>query len=87
MEQDNTFEYWLGAIKQWHQRHRSTSPGTTAAISKRFEKYHYEYEKHMAEYRKTGKPSVLAKANAILEKAATEFKILKKLELIGTLSK
>ena len=86
MEQQS-FEYWLQTINEWHKRHKSTSPGTTVKIRKRFEKYHYEYEKHMAEYRKTGKPGVLAKANAILEKAATEFKTLNKLDLIGTLSK
>lgn len=81
------FEYFLKTITQWHSRHRETSPGTTVKIRKRFEKYAFDYEKHMAEYRKTNKSSVLQKANELLETAENEFAKLKKLELLGTLSK
>jgi len=41
----------------------------------------------MSEYRKTGKPSLLSKADAIYESAEKEIKTFKRYELMGTLSK
>lgn len=89
MEEDGyqRFEYFLKTIAEWHRRHRSTSPGTTTQIRKRFEKYAFDYAKYSAEHRKTKKPSCLDKANQILQTAEAEFNTLKKLELLGTLSK
>ena len=81
------FEYFLKTIAEWHRRHRSTSPGTTTKIRKRFEKYAFDYAKHLTEHRKTKKPSCLTNANKILQTAEAEFTTLKKLELLGTLSK
>lgn len=81
------FEYFLGLIDQWHKRHRDIAPGTTTKIRKRFEKYAFDYAKLFAEYRNTGKKSLLDKANDVLETAEKDFKLLKKLELLGTLSK
>lgn len=87
MEKTDAFEKYLKTINEWHKRHRDTSPGTTTRIRKKFEKYSFEYSKLMAEYRKTKKPSILSDANKILENAEQEFKLLKKLELLGTLCK
>lgn len=87
MKNSNIFDHYHTTINQWHKRHRKTSPSTTLRIRKRFDKFSFEYAKTMAEYRKTRSPSVLATANNILQDAEKEFKILKKLELLGTLYK
>jgi len=81
------FEEWHKLIAEWHKYHKLTSPGTTTMIKKRFEKYSFDYFKLISEYRKTGKTSLLRKADAIYESAEKEIKTFKRYELMGTLSK
>jgi len=86
-QQVQQFEEWHTLIAEWHKYHKSTSPGTTTRLKKRFAQYSFDYFKLMSEYRKTGKPSLLSKADAIYESAEKEIKTFKRYELIGTLSK
>lgn len=81
------FDHFRQTIEQWHQAHRSTSPGTTARLRKRFEHYEYEYHKHIAEYRKTNRKKSLDTALKTVDTAEKEFKLYARLELLGTLSK
>lgn len=81
------FDYFRKTIAEWHQQHRSTSPGTTTRLKKRFEQYEYDYHKAIAEYRQTKRKSSLDRALAVVEKAEEEFKIYKRLEFLGTLAK
>ena len=86
-QQAQQFEEWRKMIAAWHKYHKDTSPGTTAQLRKRFEKYEFDYYKLITEYRKTKKPSLLRKADAIYEQAVNEIKTFKRLELLGTLAK
>ena len=81
------FDYFRKTIEEWHQQHRSTSPGTTSLLKKRFEQYEYDYHKHIAEYRKTGRRKALDTALKTVDAAEKEFEIYKKLEFLGTLAK
>ena len=81
------FDYFRSTIADWHNFHKATSPGTTARLKKRFEQYEYDYHKLIAEYRQTKRQSSLRKALAIVEQAEQEFKVYKRFELLGTLSK
>lgn len=81
------FDHMRQTIAEWHEFHKATSPGTTARLKKRFEQYEYDYHKTIAEYRQTRKPSALTRAMKTVEAAEAEFKIYKRLELLGTLSK
>lgn len=81
------FDYFRKTIEEWHQYHKATVPGTTTKLKKRFEQYEYEYHKHIAEYRKTKRQKALDTALKTVDKAEEEFKIYKRLELLGTLAK
>lgn len=81
------FEYFLTTIAEWHKAHRDVSPGTTVRLRKKFEQYQYDYHKAIAEHRQTKRPGPLQKALNIVEQAENEFKVYKRLELLGTLSK
>lgn len=81
------FEHFLATIAEWHKAHRDVSPGTTVKLRKKFEKYQYDYYKAIADYRQTKRPGSLQKALDIVEQAEKEFKIYKRLELLGALSK
>lgn len=86
-QQIQQFDQWRSMIDEWHKYHKRTSPGTTAQLKKRFEKYSFDYFKLLSEYRKTKKPSLLRKADAIYKSAEQEIKTFKRLEILGTLSK
>lgn len=81
------FDYFRKTVSEWHEYHKATAPGTTARLKKRFEQYEYEYHKHIAEYRKTGRRKALDTALKTVDKAEKEFKIYKRLEFLGTLAK
>jgi len=81
------FDYFRKTIAEWHEFHKSTSPGTTSQLKKRFEQYEYAYHKLIAEYRQTKRQSSLKRALEIVERAEDEFKVYKRLEFLGTLSK
>ena len=81
------FDYFRKTTAEWHEFHKATSPGTTARLKKRFEQYEYDYHKLIAEYRQTKRQSSLRKALTVVEQAEQEFKVYKRLELLGTLSK
>lgn len=81
------FDHFRKTIEEWHRFHRDTSPGTTAKLKKRFEQYEYEYHKNIAEYRKTKRQKALDTALKTVDKAEKEFKVYKRLEFLGTLSK
>jgi len=88
MEQHiNQFNEWRKLINEWHKYHKTTSPGTTRRLQKRFEQYEFNYFKLITEYRKTKQPSLLSKANNIHLTASAEIKSFKRLELLGTLAK
>ena len=86
-QQAQQFEEWRKMIDAWHKYHKDTSPGTTARLKKRFEKYEFDYFKLISEFRKTKKPSLLRKADAIVAEATDEIKTFKRLEFLGTLAK
>ena len=81
------FEEWEVLIEKWHKYHKSTSPGTTFLIRKRFKQYKLDYFKLTTEYRKTNRLSVLTAAEKIFSTAEAEFKRFKRLEFLGTLGK
>ena len=81
------FDYFRKTIAEWHEFHRATTPGTTARLKKRFEQYEYDYHKHIAEYRKTGRQKALDTALKTVDNAEKEFTIYKRLEFLGTLAK
>lgn len=81
------FDLFRETISQWHQAHRTTSPGTTFRLKKRFENYEYLYHKYMAEYKKNKQKKKLDTALKIVDTAEKEFKLYSRLELLSTLSK
>lgn len=81
------FDHFRSTIADWHKFHKSTSPGTTARLKKRFEQYEYEYHKHIAEYRKTKRQKALDTALKIVDTAEKEFKLYSRHEFLGTLAK
>lgn len=81
------FDYFRKTVAEWHQNHRATSPGTTAKLKKKFADYEYEYHKHIAEYRKSGRQKSLDSALKTVDKAEKQFKVYKRLEFLGTLAK
>ena len=84
---EKAFDKYHREINKWHNYHKSTSPGTTTLLKKRFHEYEFEYQKLLAEYRQTKKQSFLKKAEDLLKKADNEFEKFKRLEVIGALSK
>lgn len=82
-EQWNEFK---ALLKQWRQFHRGYAP-QIIKIQKRFEKLELDHKKHLIEYQRSGRPSSLAKAEAIMNSASKEIKTLSKLEFLATLSK
>lgn len=81
------FDYFRKTIQEWHEFHKSTSPGTTAQLKKRFAQYEYDYHKHIAEYRKTKRQKSLDTALKTVDNAEKEFIVYKRLEFLGTLAK
>lgn len=81
------FDFFKQEISSWHRAHKSTSPGTTTKIKKKFEKYEYDYHAAIAEYRKTGSKKSLNDALKIVDTAEKQYILYKKLELLGTLTK
>lgn len=81
------FDNFRKTIDEWHQHHKSTSPGTTTRLRKRFEQYEYEYHRAIAEYRKTKRQKALDTALKTVDTAEKEFKVYARLELLGTLAK
>jgi vacuolar-type H+-ATPase subunit H len=81
------FDHFRKTVAEWHQHHKSTSPGTTARLNKRFAQYEYEYHKAIAEYRKTKRQKALDTALKIVDTAEKEFKLYTRHEFLGTLAK
>jgi hypothetical protein len=81
------FDYFRKTIHEWHNYHKAHSPGTTSRLMARFKKYEFEYHKSISEHRKTGSRKPLDAALEIVNKAEEEFKLYKKLEFLGTLTK